>query len=77
MKPSMPDTPDVLVLQHLNEDGPGHLGDWLDAQGVRWQVLCAEAGDAYPASVRGLKGLAVLGGAWSANDDRPCDGPRC
>ena len=65
---------DVLVLQHLLEDGPGHLGDWLDAQGVRWRVLCTEAGEAYPASVRGLRGLrglAVLGGAWSANDEHP------
>lgn len=62
---------DVLVLQHLLEDGPGHLGAWLDAQGVRWRLLCTEAGDAYPASVQGLKGLAVLGGAWGANDDRP------
>lgn len=61
---------EVLVLQHLREDGQGHLGDWLDAQGVRWQVRCTEAGEAYPATVRGLKGLAVLGGAWSANDDR-------
>jgi GMP synthase-like glutamine amidotransferase len=65
------DGTEVLVLQHLNEDGPGYLGQWLDEQGVRWQVLCAEAGDAYPASVQGLQGLAVLGGAWSANDDRP------
>ena len=64
------DGTEVLVLQHLLEDGPGHLGVWLDTQGVRWRVLCTEAGDAYPASVRGLKALAVLGGAWSANDDR-------
>lgn len=62
---------EVLVLQHLNDDGPGYLGQWLDGQGVCWQVLCAEAGDAYPASVLGYRGLAVLGGAWSANDDRP------
>ena len=65
------DGTEVLVLQHLNEDGPGYLGQWLDEQGVRWQVRCTEAGDAYPASVMGFKGLAVLGGAWSANDDRP------
>jgi GMP synthase (glutamine-hydrolysing) len=38
---------------------------------VRWRVLCTEAGEAYPVSVRGLRGLAVLGGAWGANDDRP------
>ena len=71
MKPSPIDSADVLVLQHLNEDGPGYLGQWLDEQGLRWQVRCAEAGEAYPTSVRGYRGLAVLGGAWSANDDRP------
>jgi len=71
MNPSLIDSGDVLVLQHLKEDGPGCLGQWLDEQGVCWQVLCTEAGEAYPASVKGFKGLAVLGGAWSANDDRP------
>ena len=64
-------TADVLILQHLFEDGPGYLGEWLDAQGVAWHLRCAEAGDLYPDSVRGYRGLAVLGGAWSANDERP------
>lgn len=71
MASPLSDPPEVLVLQHLHEDGPGHLGDWLTAQGVRWRALCTEAGEAYPASVQGFRGLAVLGGAWSANDDRP------
>jgi GMP synthase (glutamine-hydrolysing) len=61
---------EVLVLQHLFEDGLGFLGEWLDAQGIAWHLRCAEAGDLYPDSVRGYKGLAVLGGAWSANDER-------
>jgi len=62
---------DVLVLQHLEEDGPGVLGQWLDEQESSWHVRCAEAGEAYPDSVRGYRALAVLGGAWDANDDRP------
>ena len=62
---------EVLVLQHTLEDGPGYLGQWLDAQGLRWHAPCAEAGHVYPESVRGHRALAVLGGAWSANDDRP------
>jgi len=62
---------DVLVLQHTLEDGPGYLGDWLDAHGHRWQVRCTEAGEDYPASIGGYRALAVLGGEWSANDDRP------
>ena len=61
----------VLVLQHTCEDGPGYLGQWLDEQGLRWHAPCAEAGQAYPATVRGYRALAVLGGAWSANDERP------
>jgi GMP synthase-like glutamine amidotransferase len=62
---------DVLVLQHTTEDTPAYLGQWLDTVGARWQVFCAQAGQAYPASVSGYRALAVLGGEWSANDDRP------
>lgn len=61
---------DVLVLQHLDEDGPGVLGQWLDEQSASWHVRCAQAGEAYPHSVCGYRALAVLGGAWGANDDR-------
>ena len=62
---------DVLVLQHLRDDGPGYLGQWLDAKGISWHVFCADAGEAYPASVSAYKAMAVLGGEWSANDERP------
>ena len=62
---------DVLVLQHLPDDGPGYLGQWLDAQSISWHVFCADAGEAYPASVSAYQGMAVLGGEWSANDERP------
>ncbi|MFN3829068.1 MAG: type 1 glutamine amidotransferase [Tepidimonas ignava] len=69
--PAAGETADVLVLQHTLEDTPGYLATWLDAVGARWDVFCAEAGEAYPASVAGYRALAVLGGEWSANDDRP------
>jgi GMP synthase (glutamine-hydrolysing) len=62
---------DVLVLQHTIEDPAGYLATWLDAVGARWDVFCAEAGERYPDSVAGYRALAVLGGEWSANDDRP------
>jgi len=62
---------DVLVLQHTIEDTPAFLGQWLNAEGASWQVFCAEAGQAYPVSVVGYRALAVLGGEWGANDDRP------
>ncbi|TNF52276.1 MAG: type 1 glutamine amidotransferase [Burkholderiales bacterium] len=61
----------VLVLQHTIEDSPGFLGQWLDRNDIPWHVFCAEAGQDYPASVAGYQGLAILGGEWSANDERP------
>lgn len=61
---------DVLVLQHTTEDTPAYLGVWLGRQGLRWHCPCTEAGEAYPASVRGYRALAVLGGEWSANNER-------
>lgn len=59
----------VLVLQHMSDDGPAHLGAWLHREGIAFDVFDTEAGQAYPASVAGYRGLAVLGGAMSANDD--------
>ena len=29
----------VLVLQHLPDDGPAFLGQWLDEQGVSYQSV--------------------------------------
>ncbi len=59
----------ILILQNLSADGPGHLASWLRAQDIPFDVFDTEAGDAYPGSVAGYSGLALLGGEMSANDD--------
>jgi GMP synthase (glutamine-hydrolysing) len=69
--PALEREADVLVLQHTVEDDPGYLGEWLGRQGASWHVRCAEAGQAYPSRIAGYRALAVLGGEWGANDDRP------
>ena len=61
----------VLILQHLIDDGPAYLGDWLAGEGVPVDLRCTEAGDAFPATLGHARALAVLGGAMSANDDLP------
>ena len=61
----------VLILQHLVDDGPAYLGDWLAGEGVPVDVRCTEAGDAFPATLGAVRALAVLGGAMSANDELP------
>ncbi len=61
----------VLVLQHLPDDGPAFLATWLAAQGRAVDLRHTSAGDAYPDRIDGHGALAVLGGEWGANDDRP------
>ncbi|MBI5717578.1 MAG: type 1 glutamine amidotransferase [Burkholderiales bacterium] len=61
----------VLVLQHLNGDGPATLGRWLAARGVPVDVRNTEAGDAYPQTLAAHGALAILGGEMSANDALP------
>jgi GMP synthase (glutamine-hydrolysing) len=61
----------VLVLQHLDFDGPACLGTWLQQQGVPFDVRNTEAGDALPADMDGHSALALLGGEMSANDPLP------
>ncbi len=61
----------VLVLQHLADDGPGFLAEWLRSQGLAFEWRSTAAGQGFPASIDGFSALAVLGGEWSANDERP------
>lgn len=58
----------VLVLQHQANDGPAYLATWLDRHALAWELWRADAGEPLPSTVAGYAGLAVLGGAMSAND---------
>lgn len=61
----------VLILQHLDGDGPAYLGHWLAARGVPFERINSEAGQRAPATLQGFGALAILGGEMSANDPLP------
>jgi GMP synthase (glutamine-hydrolysing) len=61
----------VLILQHLNADGPAYLATWLRGRGLPFVLRNTEAGEAYPDRLVGFSALAVLGGEMSANDPLP------
>jgi len=60
----------VLILQFMDNDGPAYLGTWLATRRIASDVRLATAG-AFPDRIDGYAGLALLGGAMSANDDLP------
>lgn len=61
----------ILILQNMHSDSPGYLGTWLQGKGLPFEVCNAAAGQVGPATMRDHCGLAVLGGAMSANDPLP------
>ena len=61
----------VLVFRHSPTEGPGYLAEFLDRHGIPWKLVRIDAGDAVPANLNGVSGLALMGGPMSVNDDLP------
>lgn len=61
----------VAIFRHARSEGPGHLADFLDANGIPWQLIRIDAGDALPTSPAEYSGLVFMGGPMSVNDDLP------
>jgi GMP synthase-like glutamine amidotransferase len=59
----------ALVVTHTAAEGPGHLADWLPAEGLDLSVVSPWAGEALPASLEGYAALVVMGGPLQAYDD--------
>jgi GMP synthase (glutamine-hydrolysing) len=65
-----PARPVVLAIQNDPTDPPLLVGEWLEEDGVRVEVLRAYDGEPVPRTVPdGVHGLLPLGGAMGANDD--------
>ncbi|MGW4638513.1 type 1 glutamine amidotransferase [Sphaerisporangium sp. NPDC004334] len=64
----MSQVPNVLVVQHGENGGPGRFGEWLGEAGVAVQVVTAFDGSAVPGRLA-HDGLIVLGGGYMPDDD--------
>lgn len=61
----------VLIFRHIGCEGPGYLGDFLDARQVPYRIIRIDAGEAVPAHLGGAGGLVFMGGPMSVNDPLP------
>lgn len=59
----------ALVVTHVEAEGPGHLADWLPAEGLALSVVSPWRGEPLPASLDGYAALVVMGGPQQAYDD--------
>ena len=65
----------VVIFRFSPTEGPGHFAEWLDAQGIRWELVALDTGQRLPADPRAFAGIAMMGGPMSANDDLSWDAP--
>jgi GMP synthase-like glutamine amidotransferase len=65
----------VAIFRFSPTEGPGRLGDWLDARGIPRRVIALDEGETVPADPAAFSGIAMMGGPMSANDRLPWNAP--
>lgn len=61
----------VIIFRFANIEGPGFLATFLDKQGISWQLVKVNQGEALPATLTDYSGVVLMGGPMSVNDDLP------
>lgn len=56
------------MLQHADVEGPGRIGEALDARRLAWRVVRGDLGESLPRDAAGLAGLVVMGGPMGVSD---------
>lgn len=61
----------VAIFRSSPIEGPGYLSEFLEGQGIPWQLIQIDSGDEIPSSISPFSGLVFMGGPMSVNDDLP------
>jgi GMP synthase-like glutamine amidotransferase len=61
----------VTIFRFLGHEGPGYLGDFLDANNIAWQLIKVDEGEPVPTSILAYSGMVLMGGPMSVNDNLP------
>lgn len=59
----------VLVFQHIDVEHPGVLRDFMAADGIVWDVVALDRGEAIPPSLASYDALLVMGGPMDVWDE--------
>lgn len=61
----------VLIFRHIQHEGPGYLGDFLQHRNIPYEMIHVDEGDPVPATPDGASALVFMGGPMSVNDPLP------
>ncbi|MBA3775830.1 MAG: type 1 glutamine amidotransferase, partial [Betaproteobacteria bacterium] len=61
----------VAIFRFSPSEGPAHFSEWLDREGIPWQLIAIDEGAAVPADPNAFAGIGMMGGPMSVNDPLP------
>ena len=61
----------LLVFRHVTCEGPGYLGEFLQARDIPYRIVAIDQNEPVPASLGEAPGLVFMGGPMSVNDPLP------
>lgn len=59
----------ILFVKHIDIEGPGTLGDFLEAHGYATKTIDLGAGDRLPHSFRDIQAVVILGGPMNVYEE--------
>lgn len=59
----------VLIVKHIDIEGPGTFGDFLTQKGVPYKIVELGAGEKLPSKLEGVKAVIVLGGPMNVYEE--------
>lgn len=59
----------ILIIKHIDIEGPGTLGDFLKSQGEAFRVIELGAGEKLPDDPKAYKAVIVLGGPMNVDEE--------
>ena len=65
----------VLIIVHVESEGPGTLGSFLDSSGGTVRLARAYSGERLPENIDGLQAIISMGGpmnVYEESDTRSC-----
>jgi len=59
----------ILIVKHIDIEGPGTLGDFLESKGEAFRTVELGGGEPLPADLKPFKGVVVLGGPMNVDEE--------
>jgi GMP synthase-like glutamine amidotransferase len=58
----------IAIFRFSATEGPAHFAEWLDRQGLPWQLVAIDEGDTVPADPHAFSGIGMMGGPMSVTE---------